>query len=119
MHAEPAAVDALGLEEGAHEPAVAVVAHGRDDRDPHAEPGEAGGDVGGEPADVLVEALDILERRLELHRIQVDSRPPHDDGLGLCRRGLRRTGAFGTGGFTLEKTPLDTAEIRGRRYAIG
>ncbi len=82
MHPEPADVDAFGGQEGADEPAVTVVAHGRENRHPDAQPGQAGGDVAGEPADEPFEGADRFQRGVELQRVQVGADAAEHEGLG-------------------------------------
>ena len=88
MNHQPAAVHAFRLEKRAHEAAVAVVAHGRDDPNADAQTGQSGRDVGRESSGVFVEPLDVLEPGLELHRVQIDAGPSHHDRFQRSRHRL-------------------------------
>jgi hypothetical protein len=81
IRSQTADVDALGDQELTHELTVPLGPHTREDRRSHAETGEAGGEVAGEASDEARVGTDVLQRRAQLVRVEIDSDPTHDEGL--------------------------------------
>lgn len=97
--AHPTGVDAEPLQRFAHERPETVVADLRDHRRARPEAGRLHRDVGGGPAQILRERLDLGEWNTDLLRVKIDPDPPgcdhvirwHDGG-GRRDRGQRRCG---------------------------